>query len=70
MDKSEVLERLCALVTEVGSKVFNDEVEHDCFCGLNYLSPAPGCYQCHPDVIEFIEQAVRQKIGYGDIEPG
>ena len=67
MNKSEVLERLCALVTKVGSKVYNDEVEHDCFCHFQSVSNAD--YRCVSEVIDFIEHAVNQRIDYGDIEP-
>jgi hypothetical protein len=32
MNRQETITALCALVTEVGSVIYKDEVPHDCFC--------------------------------------
>ena len=62
MERKQVIERLCALVTEVGSQNFNDILPHDCFCGNNTFSGDN--FQCDDKIIEFIEYAVREKIYY------
>ena len=55
--KSEAIEKLCEIVTEVG-EVFDHAYTHDCICGENKFSE--GLVDSH--IIEFIQQAVKEKI--------
>jgi hypothetical protein len=59
MNKKEVIERLCALVTKVGDKHFDNEFAHDCFCGLSPVSSRnPDGVRVDDEIINFIECAV------------
>ena len=65
MNKQEVLEKLCTLVSKVGEEHFNNKVVHDCICGQNPFSMD----EVHEDVIGFIELAVREKLGKPKLKP-
>ena len=56
-DHHKVIERLCNLVSEVGSLHYRDELPHDCFCGTNPRG-IKFDFQCDEEIIEFIESAV------------
>jgi hypothetical protein len=56
----EVIERLCALVSEVGERQFASAVPHDCFCGKNPRGIVD--FQVDEGVIVFIESAVRDRL--------
>lgn len=60
MTKERIIERLCALATEVG-KAHNSTLAHDCFCGHPDSLVAPD-QDFRFEVIDFIEEAVREKI--------
>jgi len=55
MDKSEVIERMCALASKVGTVRFNNTKAHDCFCGLGAMGFD---YQFEEEILDFIEDAV------------
>jgi hypothetical protein len=57
MEKNEVIERLCALCSEVGEKVFNHEFAHDCFCGQN-ISKLP--FEFNEQILSYIEKVVKE----------
>lgn len=58
VDKQAAISRLCALVTEVGGVVFNNQYPHDCFCQFSFHEPKI----IDDKVIEFIESTVRARI--------
>jgi hypothetical protein len=60
MTKEQVIERFCALATEVG-EAHQHTLAHDCFCGH------PDSFRTDPmdfrfEVLDFIESAVREKL--------
>jgi hypothetical protein len=55
MTKQQVIERLCALTTMVGDKVFSNKYAHDCFC------KASPNFQFEEEILLFIENAVRMR---------
>ena len=55
-DRKIVIERLCALATNVGADVFNHVLAHDCFCDEDENF----CFD--EKVIEFIEDSVYKAI--------
>ena len=57
MYRNEVIERLCALVAEVGERKFKHSVAHDCFCAHAHTNHR---FDFQPHTLEYIEQAVRQ----------
>jgi hypothetical protein len=61
MNKQDVIERLCRLVTKVGTDVFGHVQAHDCFC-RNNANP-----HIDSNVIEFIERATNYMISDYDI---
>lgn len=62
MKKQEVLETLCKLAREVNANVFNFAVAADCFCTEKNLSGLGLNFEFNPEVIEFIQAAVRKEI--------
>ena len=58
---NDVIERLCALVSEVGHRQFADVAPHDCFCGKNPRGKERD-FQVDEDVITFIETAVHSRL--------
>ena len=58
----DVITRFCALSRDVMDKVFKYEKAADCFCGNINLSH----FRFEEEVIEFIEQTVREKINNKD----
>jgi hypothetical protein len=56
-----VIERLCALVTEVGSRKYKFTAAHDCFCGVNPLG-IDGDFRVDESILIFIEQTVEEKL--------
>ena len=65
MNQAEAIKRLCALVDDVGLKVFNNKHPHDCICGTNpfVVDPVVG-----DTVIAFIEAAVNAFIEKAEAE--
>jgi len=63
MNKDQVIKRLCALSSNVGSRKFKSSIPHDCFCedGKNSCFS----FQFDEQIIEFIEQAVNEKLNRG-----
>lgn len=60
MDKLQLLQRLCKLVTDVAEAEFCYVLEHDCFCGDNPISQeAP---VVNEKIIAFIEKAVHDAL--------
>jgi hypothetical protein len=59
MKRPEILRILCTLATEVGEKRFDNELEHDCFCGLGYRASG---FQFHPEIVAYIINAVHEKM--------
>jgi hypothetical protein len=57
MRGDEALTRLCALVSDVGSHVFEDQHAHDCICRTDR---SRACVE--EPVMKFIEDAVREKM--------
>jgi hypothetical protein len=58
MDRDAVVERLCELATKVRDQHFGLLHPTDCFCeGASKFN-----FQFSPEVIEFIEQAVNEKL--------
>ena len=63
MDGKQAIERLCALVTNVGDKHFDNKFTHDCFCGASAVSLRhPDGVQVDERIIEFIEDAVESSM--------
>lgn len=60
LSKQETIQRFCALGSEVGSIVYQDQLVHDCFCGDNPF--VEGCFGFDEAVLEFIESAVKDSI--------
>jgi hypothetical protein len=58
MHKDDVIEQFCELATLVGDNVFHNKYAHDCFC-LTFIKPG---FQFDPLVIQFIKDAVKEKI--------
>ena len=58
--KQDVIERFCALASEVGGEVFHYSYASDCFCGKN--KPMPDGFHFDDAVLEWIEEAVRARI--------
>jgi len=56
MDKHRTVERLCQLVSQVGSKIFHSKRPHDCFCDTSLLG---GSATIDEKIIAYIEDAVR-----------
>lgn len=56
IDKKEVIERLCVLVTKVGSEHFKDELTHDCFCQES--GTGNNGFSCDEEILGFIENLV------------
>lgn len=52
----EVIRSLCALCSDVGSELMEDEVPHGCFCGANPNED----FRFSRSIPEFIDKAVRQ----------
>ena len=61
LNKKEVTERLCKLVTKVGSEQFKSEFSHDCFCGESLINNNSNTF-VNDVIIEFIEKAVEEKM--------
>lgn len=59
--KEKVLERLCEISSEVMDAMYNCSKPADCFCGDN--PGHPNHFQFSEEVLSFIEDAVREKIG-------
>jgi len=57
----QIIERLCNLVSEVGSVRYHDELPHDCFCGINPRG-IKFDFQFDEEIIAFIESAVRERL--------
>jgi hypothetical protein len=60
MKRKEIIERLCALCTDVGD-YFEEKFPHDCFCHRN--STPSNDFQFSHKIIEFIEDIVRLEMG-------
>jgi hypothetical protein len=57
MTKAKVIERLCALCSEVGDAVYQHSYATDCFCG-----PDTTNFQFEEIILKYIEEAVKEKI--------
>ena len=54
------IDRLCRLVSDIGHRVFNDQVPHDCFCSESFLdNPVIA-----DEIVDFIEAAVLEKLNH------
>lgn len=62
MLKVEVQGRLCALARDVMDKKFGFRKAADCFCGANGADSNPMHFQFDPEVLKFIEDAVRKAL--------
>lgn len=62
LTKDVVIIRLCSLASRVGDKVFHNKEPYDCFCETK----GEFFQQFSSEVIEFIENAVCEKIGLPD----
>lgn len=60
MNASEVKQELCSLCTEVNEKVFGFTYAADCFCGDKVCDHSG--YRFDKEVLEFIKDAVKEKI--------
>lgn len=65
MTRDEVIARLCALVSEVGDKVFHDQHQHDCFCGHNDIEFG----RVESEVVDWLEHAVKTAIEFNTSQP-
>ena len=66
MNRNEVIKRFCELATVVGAH-HDHEHAHDCFCsdrGVPF-----GGFQFNPQIIGFIEDAVKQAMDEGKTIP-
>jgi len=62
LEKHEVIERLCKIASKVGdSALFNNQVEHDCFCGKNPIINDRN-FTFNSKILDFIETAVDTRI--------
>ena len=59
MNKKQVIERLCAICTNVGSEVFKNIIPHDCFCNKSVNDDN---FQFDRKIVDFIEDAVENAI--------
>ncbi len=57
--KEETIERLCKLVTKIGEH-FEHRYAHDCFC--HEADPNWDDFRCDDEVLDFIEEAVNEKL--------
>lgn len=62
MNKKEVIESFCELATKVGEEVFNHQFAHDCFCGASPMVTSLHTFQFEKPVLDFIVDAVNEKI--------
>lgn len=60
MEKKELIARLCSLSREVMEKKFCYQRAADCFCGENPVTA--GEFQFSPEILAFIETAVRKEL--------
>ena len=60
MKKDEVVRRLCSMASVVGTRVFHDEMTHDCFCGDTRWSIESFGFE--EPVLEYIEVAVAERM--------
>ena len=58
---NEVIKRFCQLATRVGNKKFDNTFAHDCFCEDRRRHV--GSFIFDEEVLEFIEEAVVEKLG-------
>ena len=59
MNREQVIERLCELVSKVGREVHHSEISHDCFCDERNKDDYP---IVHSNVIEFIECVIENEL--------
>lgn len=65
MRKQEAIERLCKLLADVGTNVFDNKEPYDCICGHNkavWCGAVCGEPIVSEEVIKFIEQAVTEAV--------
>ena len=68
MTRQQVIERYCLLSKKVAIEVFKFTVPADCFCGDNkFAAEHPEHYQYSDEVIQFIEDAVNEKLNNAPI---
>ena len=60
LSRDKVIERLCLLLSEVNSVKYRWSVASDCIC-----NESDNNYRMDEEVLEFVEQAVRDKL-YGE----
>lgn len=60
ISRDKVIERLCALLSEVNSIKYQWSVASDCIC-----NESDNNYRMDEEVLEYVEQAVRAKL-YGE----
>lgn len=58
MKRQDVLEALCSLASRINCDVFDYKYASDCFCDLEKSAH----YSFDEKIIDFIEQAVNEKI--------
>jgi hypothetical protein len=63
LSKDKVIDRLCALLSEVNTVKFRWSVSSDCICGESDEN-----YRMDEEVLEFVERSVRAKL-YGGNKP-
>ena len=61
LTKDEIVKQLCELCTDVNSRVFDYTVATDCFCN----KPEDENYRFDEEVLEFIKEAIEEKIKRG-----
>ena len=57
----EVLEFFCKITTDVGAKIFHNEVATDCFCGI-VLRNFSSSFSVDQKVLDWIKEAIEEKI--------
>ena len=64
MTKQKVIEELCSLSADIGREVYHNKYSYDCFCGYNHKDDKH--FQFNHIILDFIKQAVNEKIKRGD----
>ncbi len=66
MNRDEVLNRLCAVVTKVGVSVFDSTCPHDCFCPSGEMLSRASIrfHSVDEEIVRFIEDAIDEKIAF------
>lgn len=60
IDKAYVISYLCNITSEVGKRVFHNELTQDCFCRESHIPDSE--FRMDREILDFISDAVNEKI--------